>query len=98
MNDESRSFLISGRVQGVGFRWWTRREAQTLGIRGWVRNLPDGDVEVHAAGDAAGLEALEGRLRQGPGGAGVEAVRPAGPGRDLPESGFEIRRTPGGGW
>ena len=46
-------FLIQGRVQGVGFRWFVQREASELDLRGWVRNTEDGDVEVVAAGDAA---------------------------------------------
>ena len=44
--------ILEGRVQGVGFRWWTRREATALGLRGTVRNLDDGSVEVHVAGPA----------------------------------------------
>ena len=62
---------LSGRVQGVGFRWFTRREAQELGLTGQVRNLPDGRVEIEAAGDPDRLEAFRGRLRQGPSGARV---------------------------
>lgn len=58
--------LISGRVQGVCFRAYTRDEARRLGLKGWVRNLPDGRVEVLAQGDPDTLKALESFCRQGP--------------------------------
>jgi len=66
--------LLSGRVQGVGFRWFTRAAAQELGLAGLVRNLPDGRVEVEVAGGPEGLEAFRRRLREGPPGARVEAL------------------------
>ena len=69
-----RRYLIEGRVQGVGFRYFTRRTARRLGIAGYVRNLPDGSVEALARGSDADLEALERRLREGPPGARVESV------------------------
>ena len=53
-----RGFRVCGRVQGVGFRWWTRRRASDLGLRGTVRNRPDGSVEIHAAGEPDMLEAF----------------------------------------
>ena len=62
---------LTGRVQGVGFRWFTRRAAQDLGLTGKVRNLPDGSVEVEAAGTPERLDAFRERLRQGPRGARV---------------------------
>ena len=55
-------FLIQGRVQGVGFRWFVHREASELDLRGWVRNTEDGDVEVVAAGEAADLDELRASL------------------------------------
>ena len=62
-------YLVKGRVQGVGFRWFVQREAAEIGLRGWVRNTDDGHVEVVAAGDAGragGVEdcAAEGFARQ----------------------------------
>ena len=69
-----RGFRVRGRVQGVGFRWWTRRKASDLGLRGTVRNRPDGSVEVHAAGEPATLEAFAAELEVGPLGARVEGV------------------------
>ncbi len=59
-------FRVSGRVQGVGFRAWTRNQALALGLHGWARNLADGDVEVVAAGTPDALDALAARLLQGP--------------------------------
>jgi len=70
----ARRFLISGRVQGVGFRWFAESAAARDGIHGWVRNLPDGRVEAHAEGEADALERFERALRHGPPSARVEAV------------------------
>jgi len=58
-------FLIRGRVQGVGFRWFVHREAAALGLRGWVRNTDGGEVEVVAAGEPADLDELRVKLRRG---------------------------------
>ena len=65
---------ISGRVQGVGFRYFVARAARGLGLSGYVRNLPDSAVEVAAAGDRAALESLAALLEEGPPGAVVESV------------------------
>jgi acylphosphatase len=67
-------FLIRGRVQGVGFRWFVQREATELELRGWVRNTEDGDVEVLATGDPEDLAELRSSLRRGPRGARVDNV------------------------
>lgn len=67
-------FLVAGRVQGVGFRAATRAQASALGLSGQARNLPDGRVEVLAAGPAAALADLERWLHRGPLLARVEAV------------------------
>lgn len=58
--------LVSGRVQGVGYRLFVRSSARTLGIAGWVRNLPDGRVELSAQGTEAALEDFEDALWAGP--------------------------------
>jgi acylphosphatase len=67
-------FLIQGRVQGVGFRWYVHREASELDLRGWVRNTEDGEVEVVAAGEAADLAELRASLRRGPRGSRVDRL------------------------
>ena len=67
-------FLVKGRVQGVGFRWFVHREAAELGLRGWVRNTDAGEVEVVAAGDAPMIAELRVELRKGSRGSRVDAV------------------------
>ena len=71
---EARRFLISGRVQGVGYRYFAERSALENGVRGWARNLDDGRVEVYAVGTPVRLEDFEARLRQGPRFAEVRSV------------------------
>jgi acylphosphatase len=71
---EARRFVVRGRVQGVGFRWFVEREAHMLGIAGWVRNNADGSVEILAMGTHEQLIGLRSRLRQGPRAARVDAV------------------------
>jgi acylphosphatase len=70
----ARRFLVRGRVQGVGFRWFVEREAYLLGISGWVRNNYDGTVEVLAQGTREQLAGLHSRLREGPRAARVDEV------------------------
>lgn len=67
-------FLIQGRVQGVGFRWFVHREASELALRGWVRNTEEGDVEVVASGTADDLGELRASLKKGPRGSRVDRV------------------------
>jgi len=71
---EARRFVVRGRVQGVGFRWFVEREAHVLGVSGWVRNNADGSVEVLAQGTRDQLLGLRSRLRQGPRAARVDDV------------------------
>ena len=61
-----RRVVVTGGVQGVGFRAFVRDAARSLGVIGWTRNLPDGSVEVEAAGDEGAMAAFVGRLRSGP--------------------------------
>jgi len=66
---------VIGRVQGVGFREFTRTIAQRLGLAGWVRNRDDGCVELAASGNASQVEALLAAVRRGPSGGRVDEVR-----------------------
>ncbi|MBI4916300.1 MAG: acylphosphatase [Acidobacteria bacterium] len=88
-----RRYLVSGRVQGVGFRYFVAREAEALGVAGWVRNLPDGQVEVLAEGTDPQLSTLEGRLWQGPPHARVAAVG-VDAADEHPAGGFAVLPTP----
>ena len=78
----ARRFLIGGRVQGVGFRYFTQERAAVEGVHGFVRNLEDGRVEVLAEGDEEAVDRVELALRRGPAGArvaqfDVEIIEPA---------------------
>lgn len=85
-----RRFVVSGRVQGVGFRYWTVRQADSLGLRGIVRNLTDGSVEVEVEGAPDSVERLREVLERGPAYALVRELRELPPaGRELP-TGFEV--------
>lgn len=70
----ARRFLIRGLVQGVGYRYFAVRAAERHGIAGYVRNLPDGRVEVVAEGEPAAMEAFKRELERGPAYARVTAV------------------------
>ena len=87
----ARHFVISGNVQGVGYRAFARQAARAVGATGWARNLANGDVEVHANGAPSQLDDLESRLRQGPRWAEVRGVDEA----EVPvedHSGFSVRQ------
>jgi len=70
----ARRYLIRGRVQGVGYRYFTQRIAVRLGVRGWVRNRPDGDVEVHAQAGGTVLQSFRAELERGPRSSDVREV------------------------
>lgn len=89
---ERRGYRVRGRVQGVGFRWWTQHTATRLGLGGHVRNLPDGSVEVHAAGAPEALEALERALREGPPPARVDSVEVIAGDARTPVNEFQMER------
>jgi len=74
-SSSSWRFQIRGRVQGVGFRYFARREALRLGLRGWVRNCTDGSVESVAIGSGDQVDLFEQALRKGPTGSGVGSVQ-----------------------
>ncbi len=89
---QARRFVVRGRVQGVGFRWFVEREAHILGITGWVRNNADGSVEVLGMGTREQLAGLRSRLCQGPRAARVDDVQEL---EARPIDGLRIFRTEG---
>ena len=70
----ARRYLVRGRVQGVGFRYFTQAAALRAGVGGWVRNHPDGTVEIAVTGEADAVALLEQEIRRGPPGARVDQV------------------------
>ena len=84
-------FLVSGLVQGVGFRFFTRSTARSLGLRGYARNLADGRVEVVAVGSEEALRQLHEMLGRGPAGASVDGVVVSETTLHPEPDGFEIR-------
>ena len=84
-------YLIRGRVQGVGYRYFASREAESLGVAGFARNLPEGGVEVVAEADEETLAAFEARLREGPAFASVASVDRASIPPRGSDKGFHIR-------
>ncbi len=92
-SDRNRLRLrIAGRVQGVGFRWWSREQAHQLGVSGTVRNCQDGTVDLRAAGSTEALNSLKARLAEGPPGARVERIEELAPDDAALPEGFEIVR------
>ena len=85
-----RAYRVHGRVQGVGFRWWTRTVADRLGLSGHVRNLPNGSVEVQAAGRADVLAQFERLIAEGPQFARVTSVEHIEPDGGMRRMGFDI--------
>jgi acylphosphatase len=83
-------FLVSGAVQGVGYRYFALRRAQALGVSGFVRNVDDGCVEVVAEGTPSQLEEFESCLREGPRLSSVESVE-RGPASEFDGRGFVVR-------
>ena len=87
----ARGFVVTGRVQGVGFRWSARRAAERLGLVGSVRNRGDGSVEVQVAGPEPEVAQLRDWLDRGPPGARVESVREIDPDPRMPRDHFRVR-------
>jgi acylphosphatase len=90
---EAKRLLISGRVQGVGYRRWAEREALRLGLSGWVRNRRDGSVEALVAGDAGSVAAFFDACRTGPPGAAVADVAGQPADDDAIPDGFSVLPT-----
>ncbi|MDF1854696.1 acylphosphatase [Pseudooceanicola sp.] len=91
MPRECRRVRVTGRVQGVAFRAWSRGQARKLGLSGWVRNDGDGSVSALICGDRAALEAMITAFWQGPGAAEVRDVQVVAAAR-AEITGFEILR------
>lgn len=90
MEDKIRcGFTIRGQVQGVGFRWWTWQNASRLGLRGTVRNRPDGSVQVCVQGPRRAVHEMRDLLSRGPAAGRVTSVEDFEPEGDLPDD-FEI--------
>jgi acylphosphatase len=90
MKNTARRYIVRGRVQGVGYRYYAQNAARELGITGWVRNLDDGTVEVLAIGPEPKLSDFAGRLRLGPAFSEVRGVEQ----QEAPvqsDASFEIR-------
>jgi acylphosphatase len=87
----ARLYIVSGRVQGVGFRFFVNRCAAVEGLHGWVRNLPDGCVEIHAEGEREALERFERQVGHGPSAARVEGVEVTDVGATGLDTGFSMR-------
>lgn len=81
----ARRALVSGRVQGVGFRFFAQRAAKEAGVKGWVRNLPDGRVETVAEGGEAAVAVYLEKIRRGPFGGSVSGIEV----ENLEPEGFE---------
>jgi acylphosphatase len=92
----TKRYVVSGRVQGVGFRYFVRAQAKKMNVRGWVRNRPDGSVEAVATADTEVLALFESSLRSGPPLASVENVESVETGEADELSGdfdsFEVRK------
>jgi len=85
----ARRYIITGRVQGVGFRYFTEAAAARAGVHGWVRNNPDGSVEAFLEGEETAVDAVEAALRRGPSSCQVDNVAVS---EDVPthRSGFSV--------
>ncbi len=86
----AREYIVGGRVQGVGFRYFTQASAAREGVCGWVKNLPDGRVAIRAEADADALERFERDIRRGPPGARVDHVESIQAHPDERHTGFSI--------
>jgi acylphosphatase len=84
--------LVTGLVQGVGFRWFVRETGRRLDLAGWVANRPEGSVEVMAEGEPAAIAALRAAVREGPGGARVESLDDLPDDEEALSRPFSVRR------
>lgn len=87
----ARRYVVTGRVQGVGFRAFVHRAARVEGLHGWVRNLPDGRVEAQAEGDFESLVRFERQLRNGPPASRIDDVETTETAASGHDTGFDVR-------
>lgn len=87
----ARRYVMIGRVQGVGFRYFAEAAAARAGVHGWVHNLPDGSVEAFVEGEQSAVDAVEAAFRRGPSSARVDAVQVFDETPTHRASGFSIR-------
>ena len=92
--DITKHVIISGRVQGVGFRYFTKKSAESLGVSGWVKNLRSGDVEAVLQGSSESVDEMMNRLEAGPTTARVDEIKEL---EDMPTAqkrvnGFNVKR------
>lgn len=87
----ARHYMVTGRVQGVGFRYFVQRAAAVEGLHGWVRNLPNGSVEAHAEGEFESLMRFERQIRQGPPASRVDECDVADAAATGHDTGFDVR-------
>jgi acylphosphatase len=87
----TRRYIVSGRVQGVGFRWFVEHEASAIGVAGWVRNTDAGTVEVLASGTEEQLSRLRKALHRGPRAARVDEVQQIDEPEEVSETSFTIK-------
>jgi acylphosphatase len=92
MRARGRRWLVTGRVQGVGFRWYVLEAARRCGVDGEVKNLPDGRVEVRATGSASRLASLLDEIRKGPRHSRVDDVLESMLDADQGFDGFKVQR------
>ena len=92
MDGTTKRLRVHGRVQGVFYRAWTTEQARSLGLDGWVRNRADGTVEILVSGEAAAVDTLIRRCREGPPAAQVERIDQEAA-AEAPTAGFEKRPT-----
>lgn len=87
-----KGFVVTGRVQRVGFRWWSEREAERLELDGAAWNRPDGAVEIHVWGAPSAVNEFRRALQEGPPSARVHEVLEVDPREDLADPGFRVLR------
>ena len=87
----ARRYVITGRVQGVGFRYFAEAAAAREGVHGWIRNLPDGAVEAFVEGERTAVDSVEAALRRGPSSSHIDDVRVTDEAPTHRATGFSIR-------